>query len=263
MYYLKLKCDKNGTCNICHRQAPLSWDHVPPKGGIQCTSVQIRSVFSVLTGETRDFKPTYSQNGLKYRTICKTCNQTIGHKYDVALNEFSLSIGKYLSTSLSLPPIIQHPTRPAALIRSVLAHILAAKVKSDGVFFDRDIPPTILDETLPIPADVHVFYWIFPFEETVLIRDFAISYIALGSKEVHSCQLLKYFPVAYLITNTPQFQNLDELTAYRNASITDTISIPIRLSPVRSSNWPEGYDDGKIMLGGQSMLDSAFVLPKR
>ena len=129
MHYLKLKRDKNGTCNICHGQGPLSWDHVPPKGGIQCTSVQIRSIFSVLTGETRDFKPTYSQNGLKYRTICKPCNETIGHKYDSALNEFSLSVGKYLGTSLTLPPTIQHPTKPAALIRSVLAHILAAKIK--------------------------------------------------------------------------------------------------------------------------------------
>lgn len=216
----------------------------------------------MLSGETHHFKSTYSQNGLKYRTICKSCNETIGHKYDVALNEFTLSVGKYLSTSLSLPPIIHHPTRPAALIRSVLAHILAAKVTNDGAYFDRDIAPTILDESTPIPQDVHMFYWLFPFEETVLIRDFAISYVALGSKEVFSCQLLKYFPVAYLITNASRFHDLDELTAYRNASITEKISIPIRLSPVRPSVWPERHDDGKIMLGGQAMLDSPFVSPK-
>ena len=262
MHYVKLKRAKDDTCNICRRQAPLSWDHVPAKGGIQLSAVQIRSVFSVLTGESQKFKSSYSQNGLKYRTICKSCNETIGHKYDVTLNEFALSVGNYLSTSLSLPPIIHHPTRPTALVRSVLAHILAAKVTNDGAYFDRDIAPTILDENIPIPQDLHVFYWLFPFEATVLIRDFVISYVALGSKEVISCQLLKYFPVAYLITNASRFQDLDELTTYRNAPITEEISIPIRLSPVRPSVWPEGQDNGKIMLGGQAMLDSPFVLPK-
>ena len=35
LYLTKFKREKVSQCNICKRVKPLSWDHVPPKGGIR------------------------------------------------------------------------------------------------------------------------------------------------------------------------------------------------------------------------------------
>ncbi|MBI1807001.1 MAG: hypothetical protein HYR76_08130 [Ignavibacteria bacterium] len=262
MQYLKNKREQFGACNICGKDSPLTWDHVPPKGGIELTPVQMESVFRVLTGNNEGFKAAHSQNGVKYRTICKSCNETMGRRYDAALNEFALSVGRYLKTQLSLPPIIQHNTRPAALIRGILGHLVSAKIERDEAVLDKQISPLILDESLPIPDDIHIFYWIFPYDFICIVRDVAIVSLTDPTKSIHYCHFIKYFPIAYLVSNKPAYDGLEELTKFRNASIDDEIAIPIRLNQVKPIHWPEMVEDAKVMLGGQSLMNSVFASRK-
>ncbi len=39
LYFTKFKREKVSQCNICKKMKPLSWDHIPPKGGIHLSSV--------------------------------------------------------------------------------------------------------------------------------------------------------------------------------------------------------------------------------
>ena len=50
-----------------------------------------------LTGHAA--KNVVSQNGVKYRTLCKDCNEYIGAEYDETLNQFVRSIGRILQVS--------------------------------------------------------------------------------------------------------------------------------------------------------------------
>ncbi|HUI31801.1 MAG TPA: hypothetical protein VLX91_16450 [Candidatus Acidoferrales bacterium] len=223
----------------------------------------MRSIFQLLTGATEGYKFVESQNGAKYRTICKQCNEIMGSKYDTVINSFAISVGKYLRTALTLPPVLNHPTRPGALIRGILGHLIAVKVQHDQVAFDKNVAPAVLDESSPLPDDVFVYYWLYPYETSIVIRDLFISYVPLGVKGFFLCHLLKYFPVAYLVTDKPFFRSLPELTNYRALSPRDEVAIPIYLKSVMPLNWPETTDDCHVLLGGESLQNSVFAVPKR
>ncbi len=259
MYYFRNKREQFGTCNVCGKDAQLTWDHVPPRGGIGLTPVEMESVFRILTGTKEGFKAARSQNGVKFRTICARCNRTMGQRYDAPLNEFALSVGRYLRTRLSLPPIIHHKTRPAPLIRGILGHLVSAKIERDEAVFDKQISPLVLDESLPIPDDIHIFYWVFPYDYICILRDIAIVSLTDPVQSIYYCHLIKYFPIAYLVTNRSAYGGLEELTQYRRAAMDHEISIPIRLNDVKPLHWPEMVDDAKVMLGGQALMNSVFA----
>ncbi len=262
MYYVEIKRKREGVCNICGKTESLTWDHVPPKGGIELTSMQMQSVFSILAGNQKDVKYTESQNGVKYRTICKICNETMGRLYDTTINEFAISVGRYLKSQLTLPPIIYHKTRPAALIRGVLGHLIASKIERDEALFDKRMAPLIFDSTKQIPSDIHIYYWIFPYGCSVTIRDMAIHLIFGPPKNIFFCHFIKYFPIAYMVSDKSPYKGVDELTQFREASLEDEIAIPIRLNDIKPANWPEMVDDTKIIIGGQSMANSIFATRK-
>jgi hypothetical protein len=263
MHYVKVKRERIGNCNMCGKVAPLTWDHVPPQGGIELTTVQMQSVYQFLTGTTQGFNVLESQNGVKFRTICQQCNETMGSKYDTVINSFAITVGRYLKTLLTLPTVLSHSTRPAALIRGILGHLVAAKVQPDQVPFDKIVARLVLDESKPIPDDIFIYYWLYPYDCTLTIRDIFITYLPLGVQGYFHCHLIKYFPIAYLVTDRPYFQPLAELTKYRDLSLHDEVAIPIDLRSVRPLNWPETTDDGQVILGGQGLESSVFAVRKR
>jgi len=262
MHYIKVRREPIGACNICGISGPLTWDHVPPKGGIELAPVHMKSIFQNLTGTFEGFKTLESQNGVKYRTICKPCNEKMGQKYDPVINSFALSVGRYLKTLLTLPTVINHTTKPAALIRGLLGHLIAAKVQHDEVIFDKQVAPLVFNESKSIPDNIHIFYWIFPYDFSCTLRDMAITQLTDPKKAIHFCHVIKYFPIGYLISDQPSYEGLDELTKYKNLKTQEETAIPIRLKPIRPSNWPEMVDDTRIIFGGQALSNSIFATRK-
>ncbi|MBI5634981.1 MAG: hypothetical protein HZA15_16050 [Nitrospirae bacterium] len=262
-HYVDTKRVKVGPCNICKRHDELTWDHVPPKGGIDLSAVEMEKVFELFVGQ-EETKFSESQNGVKYRTICKSCNETIGHRYDPALNEFSLTVGRYLKSGLSFPRVVHHRARPAAMIRAILGHLVAAKIEIDDCLFDRDVREFVFDESKPVPKDLFIFYWLYPYEQSITMRDFAMPAVRGDfSKNIGFCHVLKYFPVGYLVIDKPGYEGLDELTQHRLLSVDEEVEIPIRLDRVEHSHWPEIVDDGNIVFGGKSTKDAILARPKK
>ncbi len=254
--YAKLGRGRKGECNICTKKGPLTWDHVPPRGGITLGPMEIRSVFQALTGHPEDSGTIPSWDGISFRTICSKCNYLLGERYDPHINEFATSVGRYLHSSIALPKVVMHPTRPAALMRGVLGHLIAAKAEKDEVRFDKEAAACVLDLASPIPNDIHIYYWLFPYDHLVVLRDFAIFKIGLPPENYVFCQLLKFFPIAFVVTNGPWDCGLEDLTQHRNVGLGQDVRIPIHLGDVRPSNWPEAPDDETIILGGQSTRNS-------
>ena len=95
--YREHKGHKTGPCNICGTRGQLTWDHVPPKGGVDLQLVEIERATAVFTSSLGMEKPEISQNGLKFRTLCATCNnKRLGAKFDPALNSLALAGGSFL-----------------------------------------------------------------------------------------------------------------------------------------------------------------------
>jgi hypothetical protein len=111
-----------GYCNICNQQAILTWDHVPPKGSIKLTPVEIRAFLDTI-GESdgipveyygdyshrRQFhQRRFSQNGVKYRSICAECNnKRLGARYDPEVkrvsDEVATLVRSRIEVGLNLP----------------------------------------------------------------------------------------------------------------------------------------------------------------
>jgi hypothetical protein len=262
-YVNKGKRGKVGPCNICQQSAALSWDHVPPKGGINLRPVEQSTIFQHLIGNLDKQKPHISQNGVKYRTLCKACNEKLGHRYDPVLNNFALGIGEILKSTTEVPEVFHYKTQPVRLIRAILGHLLAAKNVIDNSEFDQQIRDFLFDDNAQVPEEVKIFYWIYPHEEIVVVRDVLMS-SERGNfgRFGHFIGILKYFPVAYLVCNLSQYEELDELTFYRDLEIDETVDIPIRLTNARHSSWPEVVDEGNFIAFGPSINSSAHARPK-
>ncbi len=168
LVYRKFKRRREGSCNICGKIGPLSWDHVPPKGGIELEPVEIGRVAAVFVSGLASEHQEISQNGLKFRTLCAKCNSYLGSQYDPALNDFARTVGRFLRTSLELPPIVHVEAPPTAIARAVLGHILAARLSTQDSFFDPLIRQLVLDPAMAIPEDMSIFYFVYPYAQQIV-----------------------------------------------------------------------------------------------
>jgi hypothetical protein len=262
-YINKGKRGKVGPCNICQQSASLSWDHVPPKGGIDLRPVEQITILQHLIGDLEKQKSRISQNGVKYRTLCKACNESLGHRYDPVLNNFALGVGGILKSTIEIPAVFHYKTQPVKLIKAILGHLLAAKNVIDNAGIDQKIRHFLLDDNAQLPEEIKIFYWIYPYEDIVVIRDvFMSSERGSFGQFGHFIGILKYFPVAYLVCNLPQYEELDELTFYRDLELDETVDIPIRLTNTRHSSWPEVVNEGNFIAFGPSINSSVHARPK-
>jgi hypothetical protein len=258
----RFKRRKTDLCNICLQIKPLSWDHIPPKGGIELSSMEINDIYRFLAHTTP--KPKISQNGVKYRYICSDCNTMLGRNYDVVLNSFSKDIGRILRTNLSIPDIIKVRTKPNALIKAILGHLVSVKSETDEALFDRKVRDYLFSDTVILPDDINIFYWVYPYDCVVIMRDFVMCANRDGNFSKNGVfQLLKYFPVAYLITNLKEYRGLPELTRYRTLKLKDEVEIPILIRRIEEIDWPERVDRDNIIFASRETGNAIFAKPKR
>lgn len=260
--YRKFKNRRNGPCNICGVQGQLTWDHVPPKGGVQLQAVEIDRVAALFVSSLGTKKPEISQNGLKFRTLCKTCNNRLGARFDHALNELAWTVGRFLRTPVSLPPVLQVETQPNAVVRSILGHLVAARLSSDPGLFDPQVSELILDDSKPIPREINVFYWIYPYAQQIVLRDGLMPTIRGRSADLQRFGVLKYFPLAFLVTDASAYEGLDQLSAWRYEPSSFRTQIAIDLQGAQDPYWPEAPAPDNWLFGGEELMESVSTYPK-
>ena len=252
---------KNGQCNICGDFGPLTEDHTPPKGCLKPTQVEIRHISSHLGSGPNTDKARRSQNGVKYRTLCSRCNNTLlGSKYDPHLINFVNSVGQLLKSSLDLPCQVKISTRPQAVVRAVLGHICALGVdrylKGPKTESFRDY---FLDDTVPLPAGINVFYWAYPHQPHVMFRDAAYMNIS-GGFEPFPMWLLKFFPIAFLVAwDDPQGMEYQphSFEPWRAAPFAKEADLQLTLRPTLPAFWPEAPSDRTIIMYGHEAIHAA------
>ncbi len=261
LLYRKFKRRRFGLCNLCQKEKKLTWDHVPPKGGIELLPVEIDRIASELMSGKQSKKPEISPDGLKFRTLCADCNSLLG-QYDPALNEFALAVGRFLHPSLHLPNLLHLEAKPTAIIRAVLGHLLAARLGSVEAFFDPDIRTIVFDPDTAIPDNISVFYWVHPYAQQIVFREALMPKKRGDFSDFQRIGTLKYFPIGFLVTDAPQYENLDALTHWRDQPSTAIAEIPIRIKEVRDPFWPEAPTPSNFLLFGQEGMESVKAHPK-
>lgn len=240
----------------------MSWDHVPPKGGINLSSVEIKSIFNNIAGK-EDPNRLISQNGVKYRTICRDCNSYIGTNYDPIINEFNKTISLFLKSELILPKKVNITTKPIRLIKGILSHILTAKLNIDSVLTDQRIRTYLSSDNEKLPDEINIYYWIYPYDCTIIMRDFLVPTTPGIYSETTFCDMVKSFPVTFLVGRTPNFRNLDSLTKYKNLGIDDEVEMPVNLQKLHDYDFPERVDENNIVFMSAESQNGISAYPRK
>ncbi|OUL28478.1 hypothetical protein BV378_07300 [Nostoc sp. RF31YmG] len=254
---------KDKICNICEQEKELSDDHVPPKACPPAKNIVISKLLYEMIGE-RSFRKRNAQNGVTYKTICSSCNNRLGKKYDWALGEFSKKIESFVESNLILPDSFEVECYPNAIMRSVLGHLLAAKTETDEVIIDNLIRPFLLDSTLPIHDDIHILYWVYPYEKIIILRDFGMPSVRGSLQQSGFFNMMKFYPIAFLITHKlKSYEGLLSLHQFNTLPPSDKANIKINLRSVKSSTWPEEcLGTENFLVVGRAANDSVYAVPK-
>lgn len=248
---------KEGQCNVCGEHGRLTEDHTPPKGCLKPTQVELLHLVHLLSDEPTKVKGRFSQNGVKYRTLCHRCNNTLlGTKYDPAFISFVNSVGAFLKSSLHLPARVSVKGQPQAILRSLIGHISAQGVgrypKGPLTEAVRDY---FLDISKALPAGLRAYYWAYPYRPHVMFRDAA--YLDIPSGATVAIWVLKFFPIAFLLAwGEPKglAYPMETFETWRNAPYHMEVDMPLSLRPIPPMYWPEAPTDSSVLLYGQEAL---------
>lgn len=224
-------------CNICQKSVDrLSYDHIPPKGWMIPRPVTIESYPE---GSYDDvFRQSKSPNGLKFRTICSSCNNMLGARFDKALKKFTSDITSISESPLNVFRSFSLETQPALVVKAVLGHMLAAKVGYCQTTIDNEIRQYIMNDKTVLSNKIKLYYWYYPFDRAIISLD-KMSYDMLtGSTAFFST--IKYYPIAFLMMYESQLRDhtIPELTKYIKKDETAKVRIPFSLNPMPAS-FPE------------------------
>lgn len=195
-----------GYCLICENFGSLSWDHVPSKGSIKVTKVEQRHVTEVMGVAPSNIKGVASPNGSKFKTICKSCNEShLGGGDDEVARVCKSLTDKVLDYfyQANYPSIlISEKVNALKYARSMVGHILSAttveeckRVPSPSDYFDP-LKQFVLGDDRAIDETHDIYYWFYPFGRHVSAKHVAFY----NNGHIASVSLLSFFPISFMVT---------------------------------------------------------------
>jgi hypothetical protein len=231
-----------GICNICGCNSQLTEDHIPPKGLLKPTQVEMLHLCESLKLEKFKKPHRLSQNGLKFRTLCANCNNNLlGSQNDPSLIAFANEAKSLLKSRIYLPDSISVEVKPNRLCRSVVGHLLAAQLDGHRIGTTvNSLTDYFLQPTANLPCDIEIYYWLYPYSDQVIvpgagwIRDLGSSFAVIS--------VIKFFPLAFLIISDkpPDWHfRFPSLRPYLSTNIDAVLNMPIDLVNIPPQRWPE------------------------
>lgn len=255
-----------GICNICGNHEKLTEDHTPPKGCIRIGQVELQHIIHHLNVEKSGGKGRLLQNGVKYRTLCATCNNTyLGAKYDPAFIDFVNTVGSYLKTNIALPSTVPTEIEPQKVMRSLVGHLAAQGVNRYKKGPDTEpIKNYFLDDSLSLPENMRIYYWLYPYKNHVMARDCAYLDLMVGDPCI--IWFMKFFPIAFMITFDQPAKlsfSLNELSRWRKEEIDFKTIELVQLTGLPHQFWPEAPTEHSVITYGREAVVSYEYKPKK
>ena len=257
-----------GKCNICALpNQKLTSDHVPPKGTVKFPRMKLHNLIEFLkANDGTPKKGREFQHGVKFRTICESCNSNIiGSRYDPALVNLCNDISTYLYSQITRPTATTFRTSPDLVARAVAGHLLSIGVEH----FPRGemgeaLAKFVLDPDSPPPQNLAIHYWLYPYWEQVSIRGAGLL-VRFGTPPL-VISLIKFTPIAFMIT-----WNADPGFDFPYPNLMDYISnvpgefaeIPLDFRIIPPARYPEAPGDDGIVLHGSESYVATRAKPKQ
>lgn len=260
---------EHGYCAICKKFGKLSKDHVPPKGCDNIRDKQLKTILAHLSPAQKT-PVAHSQNGSHFRTICEECNNTLlGTKYDPEVIKWRNEVIQHTSTE-SYKFFSEHVIKPQKIARCVIGHLLAANAVPQIQDPNNNAPAYssmrnyFLNENEPLPENLKIYYWIYPYRPIVVVR--ALSKCVLGSGKQIAGDLLKFPPFGFFVewhnSNNAAF-NLPTLISNRKGDIDSTEKITLDYRKILPWNFPETPARDEVILLDAQYSSVAIDNPKK
>jgi hypothetical protein len=84
-----------------------------------------------------------------------------------------------------------------------------------------------------------------------------------SSREVAFCSVMKFPPLAMLLTDASHFYGLPDLSSFWHFGIDDPGRVHFRFDNLKPQDWPEGTEHSGFVVMGQSGTQSLYGTPRR
>jgi hypothetical protein len=244
----------------------LTDDHVPPESCLRDKKVELLGLDGLLGGAA--VPPMKSQSGIRFKTICGICNNDRLGRHDGALKDFCDRVGSFYESRLVVPPRvarIEVMCRPRAIMHVLVGHFLAAKSFTDTEHVDEAaMRACVMDPSLPVPGQLHFFYWAYPYASVTIARDLGMPARRGKWDSFALFSIAKFYPVAFMMTTAPTYEGLSSLDQHRSIALDQPETVPLWLDFIHPPEWPDAPDDGgNVIMGGRSFSDAVVAKPSR
>lgn len=255
------KATGNTLCNICQRTVDaLTEDHVPPKSCLLDPNVELEPFEHRL--QAKKPRLPWSQSGVRYRTICASCNALMGRTYDPALAQFWKRVHDRLRSVIAVAPTWTIWCNADLVVRAVFGHLLAAITDDAQTTTDQAMRPAVLDPRVPLPADLGVFYWLHPHQEVTVLRGLGMPAARGRNQESGIFDIMKFAPLGFLVTDLMAYEGLPRLDDVARSSGARDVEVRFQVDLLRKPDWPDCVDDGNFLMFGRSVEDGVIARPR-
>lgn len=139
---------------------------------------------------------------------------------------------------------------------------MSAKLSPTSGVVDQHIREFLADHSRSLNPDWHLYYWLYPYASISVLRDFAMGVQTRSGREVAFCSVMKFPPIAMLLTDAKHFHGLPDLCSFSHFGINDPGRIHFAFTNIRRADWPEGTDHSGFILTGGSGSQSLYATPR-
>ncbi len=204
----------------------------------------------------------YFQGGVKFRSICATCNnELLGAEYDphlIALTtQLDLHLKKFQVNSFRFDVKLNR------VLKAIAGHILAQRIDGYRCSSVRDVLCTYFNSRGEIlPAEWRAYMWTYPYKPTIC-TDGAVAMFRAVSKEPVLFGTMKFFPIAFMFCNSDVPERLYPITRLDDKltdQIDHVVSLSVNVVGIPPLGWPETpVDQSSLILHGDGSL---YAVPR-
>ncbi len=242
-----------GPCALCRSYSDLTDNHVPPEGVGNFGSWMAQSYLTASAADKELFYGRKFRGGIRFRTICRDCNSSLGGTEDKELIRLYEQAQKFVNSSLIVPSITTLSIRPNLIARGLFAHMVSANDNGVPCPFDIEARDIFFSRRPLRFSSWNLFYWVYEGDEIFVMRS-AFLATATSPVQLHEVYIVKAPPLAFMFARRPNFCGLPNMMNYIQSRDQDEVEVPIVLG-LRDpyASWPVvAYGNQFIMLGGAS-----------
>jgi hypothetical protein len=244
---------KRGPCALCLNYSDLTENHVPPEAAGNDGNWIAQSYLVDSTANKDLYRGRSFNGGIRFRTICATCNNSLGGREDKAIVSFFDGMRMIVESPIIVAPLTHVCAKPNLVYKGLLAHVVSANDGGVPSAFDSEAREIFFGRRSLRLSSWNLFYWIYIEPSCFLMRN---AYLAAWqpSVEVNPVQILKTYPLGFVFTRKSYFFGLANNLNFVTPRDDDETDIPIFV--YRRENhavWPAlSGGSTTVMLAGDS-----------